>query len=58
MAEGNRACPHCGLCDVHILIVGRAGSAGAGMGWRCHACGGDWTDDQLRLLRPSWARTS
>ena len=55
MAEGEeyRTCPHCGVSDVPILIVHRAGTADGGMGWRGHSCRGHWTDEQIRLLRAS-----
>ena len=51
--EELRICPHCGFRDVPTLIVKKAASADAGIGWRCHACHGDWTDEELRLLRAS-----
>jgi len=54
-AEENRTCPHCGVSDVPILIVtrARAGTADGGMGWRCHSCRRNWTDEEFRQLRAS-----
>jgi formate dehydrogenase maturation protein FdhE len=51
--EEFRVCPHCGFRDVPTLIVKKATSAQPGIGWRCHACLGDWTDEDLRFHRAS-----
>jgi formate dehydrogenase maturation protein FdhE len=51
--EEHRICPHCGHRDVPTLIVGRSAGSDGGIGWRCRACHGDWTDGQYRLLRAS-----
>lgn len=51
--EMHRTCPHCGICEVPILIVSRAGTSDGGIGWRCHSCRRQWTDEQFRVLRAS-----
>jgi hypothetical protein len=51
--EVTHICPYCGSRDVPTLIVNKSVTAHRGIGWRCHTCRGEWTDEQSRMLRAS-----